>query len=110
MFQFLGHFPIAHFVGVEVNNGNFHSVLHLGLTQVMQMSVPMAERFQVFGHVPRKKDVPRIATIHHALGNVNSSAGNVRAAAHVDHATDRAAVHAHAQLELRMLLYCAADL
>ena len=52
----------------------------------------------------------RITAIHHPLGNVDSGAGNVRPTAHIHDPADRAAVHSHAQLEFRMLLYRAADL
>ena len=52
----------------------------------------------------------RITTIHHPLGNVNASTGDVRPTAHIDDPADRAAVCSHAQLELGMLLDRAADL
>ena len=85
-------------------------MFHLRLTQIVQMLFPMAKLFQVFRHMLRKENVLGIATIHHPLGNVDSGAGNVRASTHIHHAADRAAVHAHAQLELGMLPGRATDL
>ena len=60
--------------------------------------------------MPRKQDVLGIATIHHPLGNVNAGAGDVGPTAYIHYPAHRAAVHAHAQLELGMVFYCAADL
>jgi hypothetical protein len=69
----------------------------------MQMLFPMAQLFQVFRYMPRKQDVLGIATIHHPLRNVDAGAGYVRRPL-TSTPAHRAAVHAHAQLELRCSL------
>src|SRR6059058_1129870 len=86
------------------------TMFHLGLTQIVQISFPMAELLQVFGDMLRKQDVLRIATIHHSLGNVDAGTGDIGATAYVDDATDRATMYAHAQLKFGMLLHRSAHL
>ena len=57
-----------------------------------------------------EKDVPGITTIHHALGDVDSSASHVCPLIHVHDTADRPAVDAHANLQPWMLFKRAADL
>ena len=70
----------------------------------MEMIFPVAELFQVFGDMFGKQDVLGIAAIHHPLGDVDAGAGDVRPSTDIDHPADRAAMYAHAQLQLGMPL------
>jgi hypothetical protein len=79
-----------------------NAVFHLALAQVMQARPPLSVVLQVFGNALREKNVPRIAAIHHALRDVNSSSSNVGSIVNVSNLVDRATVNAHPQLQLRM--------
>ncbi|MDQ3315015.1 MAG: hypothetical protein M3505_10395 [Verrucomicrobiota bacterium] len=52
----------------------------------------------------------RVAAIHYAAGHVDAGAGHVRAIVHIRHLIDRAAIHTHAEFELRMTLQSLRDL
>jgi hypothetical protein len=54
----------------------------------------------VFG----KQNVSGIPAIHYSLGNIDAGDGDVCASAHINDASDCAAMHAHAQLQLGVLL------
>ena len=108
--KLLRHLGIAELVGVKIDHRNARTVLHFRLPQIVQMLVPMAELFQVFGDVLGEQDVTGIAAIHHALGDVDAGTGNVGPTAHIYYPAYRPTVHAHTQPELRMFFYRAADL
>src|SRR6266513_5833991 len=85
-------------------------MLHLALAQIMQVPLPVTVLFQILGHVLGDEDMTSVTTIHHALRDVDSGAGNVGATTYVHHAADRPAVNPHAELEIRMFFRSAADL
>ena len=64
---------------------------------------------QVIGDAFGNKDVSGIATIHHALRDVDSRSGNVRLFVQVGNFIYRAAVNAHADVQFRMALECLAN-
>ena len=70
----------------------------------------MFELLKVFRDPPGKQNVSGVATIHHALRDVNSGAGDVGPFAYIDNSAHRTAVHTHAQLQLRMFLECSTNL
>src|SRR4029078_5299434 len=76
----------------------------------MKMLLPMSKVWQIFGDVPGKQNVLGITAIHHPLGNVDAGASDVGTPTHIHYSTHRAAVHARAQVELRMLPGRATDL
>src|SRR2546428_2557099 len=108
--KFLRHLGIAELVRVEVDDRDTRAVFHLNLAQIVQTCFPVTKLFQVFGNMLGKQNVTGVTTIHHTLRDVNASAGNVGSSAYINDAADGAAVHAHAQAELRMRLRSAADL
>ena len=74
---------ITNFIGVKVGHAHPHTVFHLGSADVVQERSPSFVFFQVFRDVLGKEDVPCIATIHHSLGNVDASPGDVKCGARV---------------------------
>src|SRR6185312_2689132 len=78
--------------------------------QFMQMRTPFAVMREVLRYALGQKNVPGAATIHYALGNIDSGAGHVRPLVHVVDAVDRSAVQTHAQGNLRVQLQRLGDL
>ena len=64
---------------------------------------------EILGHMPGKKDVSGVATIHHPLGHVDPGTGDVGALVHIHHAANWTAVNAHANLQARMSFKRATD-
>jgi hypothetical protein len=60
--------------------------------------------FEIVGRAFGKQNVPRIAAVHHALRDVYTGTRHVRHLVDVNDAADRAAVYAHPQGKLRVLL------
>src|SRR5437016_450004 len=57
-----------------------------------------------------KQNVPGIAAVHYALGDVDASAGEIGVTIYIYHSTHRTAVNAHPNLKARMLFQGANDL
>ena len=53
-------------------------LLRLTFTQIVKKRLPPRILFEIIGHMLREQDVSSIPTIHHPLGNVDTSASNVR--------------------------------
>ena len=85
-------------------------MFNLALAQVVKERPPVAILREVVGDVLGKKDVPRIATIHHSLCDVDPSSGDVRLIVDVGNTVDRSAVDPHADLEAGTFLQFLADL
>jgi hypothetical protein len=66
--------------------------------------------FEILGDMLGKQNVPGIPAFHHPLRYVQTSSCHIRATSHIDHTTNRAAMHSHAELQARMFLSRAADL
>ena len=91
-------------MSVEIYDRHASAVLYFALTERVEVGVPFAGMFEIFGSVLGKKNVSGITAIHHALGDVDPGTGNVPAFIDIQHAAHRAAVHTHAHLQLRMLV------
>jgi len=83
---FLGHFFffelfrrlwIAGVIRVEINDSERCAVFYFANSQIMQERPPAPILFEVVGDAFGQQNVSRIATIHHALGDVNTGSGNV---------------------------------
>ena len=77
-----------------------HPVLDFAFAKILQVRSPLAVLLEVLSHTLGKKDVPGIATIHHALRDVDSAARQVRSVVYIDDFVHRAAVNAHPQTEI----------
>ena len=85
-------------------------MFHFNFTQFLQIWFPFAVLRQVIRHAFREQDVPCVAAIHHALGNVDPSASNVCPLVHISSSADWPAVNTHAQLKMRIALQLSANL
>ena len=101
---------IANFIGVEVGHATARAVFHLAGAKIVQERAPLFVFFQILGDVSGEKNVPGIAAIHHPLRHVEPSAGEISPFVYIDHATNRSAVDAHPQMQVRVLFEGAADL
>jgi hypothetical protein len=68
---------ISNSVAVKINHVNADAVFHFALAKIVKEGSPARVLFQIVGHVFRQKDVSRVAAIHHSLGDVDSSTGNI---------------------------------
>ncbi len=74
------------------------------LTELLQTGRPLPILREIVRHALRKKDVTRIAAIHHPLRQVNACPGDIAAPVHIGHFAHRAAMNPHPHLNLRVLL------
>jgi hypothetical protein len=65
---------------------------------------------EILGDMLGKQNVPGIPAFHHPLRYVETSSCEIGATGHIDHTTNRAAVHSHAELRATMFLSRSADL
>ena len=98
--EFLRQRRVTDFAGVEIRHGHAHPVLDFAFAEILQVRPPLAMLLEVFGYMFGKKDVPGIAAVHHPLGDVNSTAGQVRPVVYIGDFVHRTAVNAHAQTEV----------
>ena len=80
------------------------AVFHFTLAEIMQIRLPVIVLLQILGRVFRNQDVTGVATIHHALRDVDAGTGNVRPLVYVDNLAHRSTVNSHSQLNVRMAL------
>ncbi len=80
------------------------SVLHFTFAKLVQMRGPARDRGQIVGDAFREQNVTGVTKIHDALRDVDPGAGDVRVFVQIDNAIHRAAVNAHAHLNLRTTL------
>ena len=52
-------------------------MFYLAITHIMQVRLPMTVLGEIFRDPFREKNMAGIAAIHHALGHVDSSSGNI---------------------------------
>ena len=79
-------------------------MLHFAFTQIVKVRRPLPVLREIVRHTLRKKDVTRIATIHHALRQVDARAGDIRAPVQICHFAHWAAMNSHSHLNLRVSL------
>jgi hypothetical protein len=108
--QFFRDLWIAETILVEIKQVQVQPVFHLAVAQIVQVRLPMAVLGQIFSHVRRQKNVSGVATIHHALRNIDSRTGYVRFLIYIRDSVDRTAVNSHPQQDLRMILQGSANL
>ena len=68
---------IAHLIGVNVHDGDAHSVFYFAGSKVVQERSPLFVFFEILGDMLGKENVPGIATIHHPLRQVDACTGDV---------------------------------
>ena len=101
---------VARLADIEVEQAQARAVLDLTLPQVVQRGGPGFELADELGAAVGDQDMAGIATVHDALGHVHAVACHVLFAGHIGLAGDRAAVNAHAQVQLWMRFHGAGDL
>ena len=89
---------IADLIAVKIHDRDAHAVFHFACAKVVQERSPMFVFFEIFGDMFGEKNVPGVAAIHHPLRHVEAGTGEIGLTVHIDHAADRAAVHAHPKL------------
>src|SRR5882724_6550653 len=107
-FEFFRNLRIAYFVSVEIYGVKAGAVFDFAFAEIVQARLPLPILLQIFRDMPGDKDVSGIATIHHALRDVDSGAGNVRLFVQVSDFVNRPAVNSHANVQFRMGLECLA--
>ena len=85
------------------------AMFHFAFAELVQVRLPMRIMFQVFGHMPRQKDVAGVAAIHHSLGDVDPGAGDIGLLVQIADLVNRTAVHTRADFQFWMTLQCLAD-
>src|SRR6516162_4800765 len=108
--QFARQSRIANLLRVEVRDAYTHPMFYLEGANIMQERSPAFVFGQVLSHMTGEKNVTGVAAIHHLPGHVDAGPSYVSAFVHVHHTTDRSTVNAHAHLQARIVLECAADL
>ena len=91
---------VSHFTREKINDFDFFAVFHLAFAKIMEMRPPVFVLLEVFRHTLGEQDVPGIAAIHHPLRHVDAGAGDIGALVYIHYPADRAAVHAHAHLQI----------
>src|ERR1700730_8387190 len=109
-FQLCRQFGVADLVSIEIHQRDLLAVFHFAIAELVKMRVPARQRREIVGDAARQQNVTSVAAAHHALGDVDPRAGNVRLLVDIDDAIDRAAVNAHPQFYFRMALQRRADL
>jgi hypothetical protein len=66
--------------------------------------------FEIFDDTLGKQNVPGICAFHYTVRYVETASRQIRTTGHIDHTTNRAAVHSHAELQARMFSNHSADL
>src|SRR5205814_5909640 len=96
--EFLWQLWVAHLIRVKVHNRNAHPMLHFAFAEIVQEWSPMFVFPYIFGDAFGQKNVTGVAAVHHPLRQVEAGTGKVGLTVHIDHATDRAAMHSHSKL------------
>src|SRR6266550_1449863 len=107
--EFCRNLRIAYFVSVEIYGVKAGAVFDFAFAEIVQARLPLPILLQIFRDMPGDKDVSGIATIHHALRDVDSGAGNVRLFVQVSDFVNRPAVNSHANVQFRRALECLAN-
>jgi hypothetical protein len=68
---------IADFVIVKVYYVQSLAVFNFTFAKIVKIWLPLIVLFKIFAGVFRNQDMAGVAAIHHALGSVNSGAGNI---------------------------------
>jgi hypothetical protein len=101
---------VAQHLGIKIEQRNNDAVFDLEIAQLVQIRLPVAIGRKVVGDALGKQDVAGIATIHHALGDVDAGAGDVGAVIDVIEVMHRAAVNADPQRQTRLRFQGLVDL
>jgi hypothetical protein len=101
---------VAEIVFVEINQVQPQPVLHLTLTEIVQIRLPVPVLVQIFRYMPGQKNMPGIAAIQNPLRDVDSRPCHVCFVVNISHSINRAAVHSHPYLNVRMILQRSANL
>ena len=84
-------------------------MFHFVFAELGEVGTPLWILFEIVRHVFGEQNMSGIAAIHHPLGDVNSSAGNVRLLIEIGDLVNRSAVNAHPHFQFRMTLERFAD-
>ena len=99
--KFLRRLTVTYLAGIEIHHVDAHAVFHFNRAKILEMWLPLAVLLKVLGDTFGKKDVACIATIHYALGDIDSAPGKVRPIVDIGDFVYRTAVNAHAQAKIR---------
>jgi len=72
-------------------------VLYLAFAEFVEKRSPLGVLFEIIGHALGKKDVTCVTAVHYPLGDVYSSAGDVRLFVKIGYFIDRSAMDSHSQ-------------
>ena len=107
--ELLGQLRDCRLHGVEVSNPDARAVFHFARTEVVQERSPLLVFFEVFSHMLGEQNVPGVAAIHHPLGHIDSSAGEIGPSVYIDHAAHWPTVDSHPKLQAGVSLERAAN-
>ncbi len=96
--EFFWQLRIAHFIRVEVHDGDPRPMFHFADTKVVQERSPLFVFFQILGDVLGKENVPLVPAAHHPLRHVEASTGEIGMTIYIYHPAHRTAVHPHPEL------------
>ena len=88
---------------MEIDYMDALAVFHRALAQVMQLRLPLPVVLQIVGYMSGEKNVSRISAIHHPLGDINSSAGDICSIVNVSNLVHRSTVNTHPEFHSRTI-------
>src|SRR5947207_584523 len=95
LLELLQWLRVSNLIVVEVNDVYLDAMLHLHLPQLVQMVPPLRVLLQVVRDTLGKQNVAGIATIHHALRDIDPGTGDIRSLIDIRYFVDRPAMNAH---------------
>src|SRR5260370_29797861 len=96
--KFFRKLRIAQLVGVEIYNGDAHTVFHFARAEVVQERPPAFVLFEIFGDVLGKENVPGVPAIHNPLRHVEASSAEIGVTIYIYDTAHTTAVHANPNL------------
>src|ERR1700693_4327663 len=92
-------FRVAEFRAVQVKHPYDLTVLHFHFAQIVQSGIPKTDLAKHFRRGARDQNVPRIATVHYSLSDIDTASGYIAVRIDIGDAIDRAGVNSHSQPE-----------
>ena len=77
------------------------AMLYFTLSKIVQIRLPMPVLSKIVGNMFGHENVPCVAAIEHALGDIDSSARDINAIIHVRDLINRTTVNSHPNLKSR---------
>ena len=89
--------------GEQIDDMHADAVLDVDLAQVVQAIGPDFQLAERVRHDLGNQDVPGVAAVHHALGDIDPGAGDVLIGVDIGHPIHGSGVDPEPQLDVRML-------